>query len=357
MVPSRKVGLSQTVIARPVGPVAALTPWNSPLGTSVRTVAAALAAGCTVVLKPAAETPWSVLGFARALLDAGLPWGTFNLLFGNAAEISATLIKHPAIRKISFTGSVSAGRTLARQAGEAIKPISLELGGHAPVILFEDIDISDVAKQVAAAKFDNAGQICISPSRLFVHRSIHDEFVDSMAREVRCLRLGEGWVEGVDMGPLANAQRVSEIDCLVRDCTKNGATVVIGGARAGTCGYFYRPTVLVNVPSSSEIMNKEPFGPVASIVSFEREEDVIERANALPYGLAGYVFSGDSARLDRVAKKIDVGMVGLNNFEISTPELPFTGVKSSGFGYACGKEGLQNFLVHHTLTHRVTGYP
>jgi succinate-semialdehyde dehydrogenase / glutarate-semialdehyde dehydrogenase len=351
-VPSRERSLLQLVEARAVGPVAVLTPWNSPLGTSVRTVAAALAAGCTVVLKPASETPCSVVGFANALIDAGVPDGVFNLLFGKAADISSQLIKHPRIRKISFTGSVSAGRAVARLAGEAIKPIALELGGHAPVVIFDDVDVVVVAQQGAAAKFDNAGQICISPSRFFVQRRLYGPFVEAMSREATRLRLGDGWIDDVDMGPLANARRLEAVDRLVQTSKASGAKIVTGGERLGNRGYFYHPTVLADVPDSAAIMQEEPFGPLAPIVPFDDEEEVIIRANALPYGLAGYVFCNDPGRLDRLAVRIDVGMIGLNNFQISKPELPFTGVKESGFGYACGEEGIENFLVRHTVTRR-----
>jgi succinate-semialdehyde dehydrogenase / glutarate-semialdehyde dehydrogenase len=351
-VPSRDRAISQLVDPRPVGPVAVFTPWNSPLGTSVRTVAAALAAGCSVVLKPASETPNSVSSFASTLIDVGVPEGVFNLLLGKAADISVQLIKHPAIRKISFTGSVAAGRMLAREAGESVKPIALELGGHAPVLIFEDVDIAEVARQAAAAKYDNAGQICISPSRFFVHRGAYSRFIEAIVREAERLQLGEGWVDGVDMGPLANARRLIDIERLVQGARSDGAAIATGGEQVGQRGYFYKPTVLIDVPDSAAIMREEPFGPVASITPFDDEAEVLARANALPYGLAGYAFTSDPSRLDRLAAGVDVGMIGLNNFQISKPELPFTGVKDSGFGYACGEEGLGNFLVHHTVTRR-----
>lgn len=351
-VPSRDTRTSQQVDPRPVGAIAALTPWNSPLGTSVRTVAAALAAGCTAVLKPASETPASVIGFVQALVDAGLPAGVINLVLGGAAEISGRLIAHPAIRKISFTGSVPVGRTLARHAGEVLKPMTLELGGHAPVIVFDDVDMGWVAKEAAAAKFDNAGQICISPSRFYVQRKAYSDFLDAMTVEIDQLRLGEGWVNEVDMGPLANGRRVDEVDRLSQDAVARGGTLIRGGHRVGNSGHFYAPTLIADIAEGSAVMLEEPFGPLVAVQPFDTEEDVITRSNALPFGLAGYAFSADRARLDRVGAMLEVGMVGLNNFAISKPELPFTGIKDSGYGYACGEEGLESFLVRRTMTFR-----
>lgn len=354
LVPSHDGVTMQVVEPRPVGAVAVLTPWNSPLGTSVRTVAAALAAGCTAVLKPAPETPRSAVGFAEAMLDAGLPRGVLNLLLGEAAVISAALIDHPAIRKISFTGSVVVGRQLARQAGGMLKPVALELGGHAPVIIFDDVDVEAVARDAAAAKFDNARQICISPSRFYVQRKAWVDFRDAMAGEIDRLALGEGWVAGVDIGPLANQRRADEIERLVQDGLARGATLVRGGERVGNRGYFYAPTLLTDLPEQSALLREEPFGPVVAMVPFDEEEDVLKCANSLPYGLAAYAFSDDLARLDRVGTRLEAGMIGLNNFAVSRPELPFTGVKDSGFGYACGEEGFENFVTRHTITRRAT---
>ncbi|RWL17932.1 MAG: NAD-dependent succinate-semialdehyde dehydrogenase [Mesorhizobium sp.] len=342
----------QTVTPRPVGAVAVLTPWNSPLGTSVRTVAAALAAGCTVVLKPASETPRSALGFARALVDAGVPQGVFNCILGRAGPISAQLIDHPAIRKISFTGSVAVGRQLARRAGERLKPLVLELGGHAPVVIFDDVDVTLVAKEACAAKFDNAGQICIAPSRFYVHRKAYRDFLDAMATEVDSIRIGEGWVEGVGMGPLANSRRVDEIDRLAKDALSSGGKLIRGGNRLGNRGCFYAPTLIGDVSEGSAVMQEEPFGPLAAVLPFDTEDEVISRSNALPFGLAGYVFSRDMVRLDRVGAQLEVGMAGLNNFAISKPELPFTGIKDSGYGYSCGEEGFESFVIRHTVTRR-----
>ena len=352
VVPARDGVTSQTVTPRPVGAVAVLTPWNSPLGTSVRTVAAALAAGCTAVLKPASETPRSALGFARALVDAGVPDGVFNCVVGRAGPISAQLIDHPAIRKISFTGSVSVGRQLARHAGERLKPLVLELGGHAPVVIFDDVDMNHVAREACAAKFDNAGQICIAPSRFYVQRKAYRDFLEAMTTEVDLIRVGEGWVEGVGMGPLANIRRVDEIDRLAKDAVARGGSLIRGGKRLGNNGCFYAPTLIGDVSESSAVMREEPFGPLAAVLPFDTEDEVISRSNALPFGLAGYVFSRDMARLDRVGAQLEVGMVGLNNFAISKPELPFTGVKDSGYGYSCGEEGFESFVVRHTVTRR-----
>lgn len=350
IVPSRDARIAQRVDVQAIGAVAVLTPWNSPLGTSVRTVAAALAAGCTAVLKPASETPASVIGFVLSLVDAGLPAGVLNLVLGRPADISQRLIAHSVIRKISFTGSVPVGRMLARQAGEVLKPMTLELGGHAPVVVFDDVDMAWVAKEAAAAKFENAGQICISPSRFFVQRRAYSDFLDAMTAEVDCLRVGEGWVDGVDMGPLANSRRLDEVDRLSKDAAARGAKVIRGGRRVGNRGSFYLPTLISDAPDDSAVANEEPFGPILAVVPFDTEEEAISRSNALPVGLAGYAFSSNTDRLNRIAAELEVGMVGLNNFAISRPELPFTGIKDSGYGYACGEEGLDDFTIHRTLT-------
>ncbi len=350
--PPREYQTTQAVIPKPIGAVAVLTPWNSPLGTSVRSVAAALAAGCTAVLKPASETPRSAMGFVEALIDAGLPPGVLNFVVGKASEISSWLIDHPAIRKISFTGSVSVGRQLASLAGERLKPLVLELGGHAPVVIFDDVDVKRVAREAASAKFDNAGQICIAPSRFYVERRAYIPFLEAMQEEVDKLVVGEGWLDDVTIGPLANARRVDEIDRLVQDAISHGANLLRGGQRIGNRGCFYAPTLLSEVPDDCLLMQEEPFGPVAAVLPFDDEDEVMGRANALPFGLAGYAYSSDMGRLQRVGQRLEVGMVGLNDFNISRPELPFTGVKDSGFGYACGQEGLDGFVVHRAVTVR-----
>lgn len=345
VIPPRLGNVEQMVLREPIGPAAAFSPWNGPAFMFGRKVAEALAAGCTCVIKPAEETPGGSLEVARALVDAGVPAGVLNVIFGVPAEISTRLISSPIIRKVSFTGSVDVGRQLGRLAGEHLKRITLELGGHAPVLIFDDVDIASVAEQTVAAKFVNAGQICASPTRLLVHEKVYERFVDELARRAAALRLGAGLDPQTQMGPLANARRLTAMERIVADARAKGATIVTGGRRRGVEGFFYEPTVLTNVTLDCEIMNKEPFGPLAAIAPFRDLEHALEEANRLPYALAAYAFSRSREVMDAVTSALDCGVLGLNTYAINVPETPFGGRKDSGYGSEGGADGVAAYLI------------
>ena len=345
IIPASLSGHELRVIRQAVGPVAAFTPWNFPLMIPARKVAAALAAGCTVVLKPAEETPAGALALARALDEAGLPPGCLNVVFGSPAEVSARLIAHRAIRKITFTGSVPVGRLLARLAADAgAKRCTMELGGHAPVVILEDADIDRAVTLLAAAKFRNAGQVCISPTRFYVHQAVHDRFVDGLAAVARGLSVGPGIGEGTVMGPLANPRRIAAMEDLVADAVASGGRLVAGGQRIGNQGNFFAPTVIAEVPETARIMNEEPFGPVAVTAKVASLDEAVERANRLPFGLASYAFTRSAEAIARLSDEIEAGMLGINTLAVSTPEAPFGGVKDSGYGSEGGSEGLEPYL-------------
>lgn len=344
VVPPRAAGARQLVLREPVGPVAAFSPWNFPAGAPTLKIAAALAAGCTCVLKPAEETPATALAITRALADAGLPAGVLNVVFGVPAEVSRHLIAAPEIRKISFTGSVAVGKQLARLAAEGMKRVTMELGGHAPVVVFDDVDAEQVASASATMKYRNAGQICVSPTRFYVHKKLHDKFVAKFAAVARDTKVGDGLDAASAMGPVANARRLDAMGGFIADAAEHRAEIVTGGARIGNQGYFWQPTVLAHAPENARIMNEEPFGPVASIVPFEDFNDVVAHANRLPYGLAAYAFTNSAQRASAISDALQSGMVGINNFGVSMPETPFGGVKDSGYGSEGGLEGLDAYL-------------
>ena len=333
------------VITEPVGPVAAFTPWNYPLTVPGRKVAAALAAGCTVVIKPAEETPASAVALADALVDAGLPDGVLSMLFGDPAQISETLIASPVIRKVSFTGSIGVGKHLARLAGDFAKPVMLELGGHAPVLIFDDVDIDDVARQALGAKLHNTGQSCGSPVRFYVHESIHERFVARFGELLAAVRTGEGFDSTTEMGPLANARRYDAMGPFVDDAIARGATLAAGGSGDDSTGYYWQPTLLADVPDDALLMHDEPFGPLAATSTFTDEDEVIARANSLPYGLAAYVFTKDADRALRLPRRLDVGMVSVNRFGVGARDTFFGGRKESGFGSEGGPEAVHEYLV------------
>lgn len=345
IIPSKQPGVRHTVIKQPIGPAAAFSPWNVPLVIPARKIAAALAAGCSMVIKPAEETPNSCLALARALDDAGLPKGVLNLVFGDPATVSEYLIASPVIRKISFTGSTAVGKHLAGLAAAVMKPSTMELGGHAPVIVFDDADI-DLAVQVsAAAKFRNAGQICIAPTRFYLHDDIHDRFVAQFTARAAQIQVGNGLEPGNSMGPLANARRVTAMQELTADAQRHGAGLAHGGAPVGNIGYFWQPTVLTDVPNAARIMNEEPFGPIAITQRFSDFDTVVAEANRLPFGLAAYAFTQSARRAADIGEAIEAGMVGINFAMLTGPETPFLGVKESGHGSEGGSEGLEAYLV------------
>ena len=345
LVPPRTPGVvAQIVEPVPVGPAALFTPWNFPLNLPARKVGAALAAGCTAVLKPSEETPASAIALAQALHDAGLPPGVLNLVCGAPARVSELLIAAPQIRKVSFTGSVPVGKSLGVLCAQRVKRYTAELGGHAPVLVLPQVDVRRVAALSVAAKFRNAGQICTAPTRFYVHESIADDFIDAFAAGAAALRLGHGLDPATTMGPLSNARRVADVGALVRDAVEQGARLVSGGAPRPGPGHFYLPTLLADVPASARIMREEPFGPVAVVNRFARLDDAIALANGLPYGLAAYLFTQDLAQAHGVAARLEAGMVGVNHFGTSQPETPFGGVKESGLGSESGSEGLAAYF-------------
>ena len=345
VLPQRASGVRMTVLKEPVGPVAGFAPWNFPLGNPARKIGAPLAAGCTCILKPAEETPGSALEVARALLDAGLPKGVLSVVFGVPAMISEHLITSPIIRAVHFTGSIPVGKQLTKLAAEGMKRTTMELGGHGPVLVFDDVDVEQVLDMSVTAKFRNAGQVCVSPTRFYVHQGIYAKFVEGFARRARALKVGDGLVEGVQMGPLAHPRRLEAMSGLLADARQHGATLQAGGERISGKGYFWQPTVLSDIPENARIMNEEPFGPVALINSFATFEEAIQRANRLPYGLAAYAFSRSSRTVNLLGEQLEAGMIGINSFQISVPESPFGGIKESGHGSEEGIEGLETCLV------------
>lgn len=345
LVPSRgKPELRQMVVKDPVGPVAAFTPWNFPINQVVRKVGPALAAGCSMLVKAAEETPAGPAAFIKAFADAGIPPGVLGLVYGNPAEISGYLVPHPVIRKITFTGSTPVGKQLAGLAGQHMKRVTMELGGHAPVIVCEDADIGLAVKAAGAAKFRNAGQVCISPTRFLVHESVKDEFAQALAKYAQGLKVGDGLAEGTQMGPLANPRRLTAMADLHEDAVKKGATVLTGGKRIGDSGNFWEPTVLVDVPLEARMFNDEPFGPVAGIRSFSKLEEAIAEANRLSFGLAGYGFTKSLKNADLLTRRVEVGMLWINMPAMPSAEMPFGGIKDSGYGSEGGPESLEAYL-------------
>lgn len=351
VVPTRFPGLTWSVTSEPIGPVAAFTPWNFPAIIPIRKIAPALAAGCSIILKPAEETPATALGLAALFAEAGLPAGVLNVVTGDPALISQYLIASDVVRKISFTGSTKVGMHIAGLAAAAgAKPATLELGGHAPVIICEDADLDEAVQQSLRFKFDNAGQACIAPTRFYVHDSLHDRFVDNFAAAANGLRLGPGADPHTQMGPLANGRRVAAMEKLIGDALGKGAKQHAGGARRGNSGFFYQPTVLADVPEDARIMQEEPFGPVAVTRRFSKLDDAITQANALPYGLAAYAFTRSARTTSALSERLEAGMVAINNYAIVFPETPFGGVKQSGYGSEGGMEGLQAYQVTKTIS-------
>ncbi len=351
VIPSRAPHVLQTVVKEPVGPVAAFAPWNFPINQVVRKISAALAAGCSIIAKGPEETPASPAALVRAFADAGVPAGVINLVYGDPATISAYLIPHPVIRKITFTGSTPVGKKLAAMAGEHMKRATMELGGHAPAIVFEDANLDVATRLLAMSKFRNAGQVCVSPTRFLVQESVYDRFVDGFAAAARAITVGDGLAEGTSMGPLANARRVQAMESFVQDAVQKGAELVTGGERIGNAGNFYRPTVLSRVPKTARAMNEEPFGPLALMVPFATLDDALEEANRLPYGLAAYAYTSSSATSQALSNGIESGMISINHAGLALAETPFGGVKDSGYGSEGGSEAIEAYLVTKFVTH------
>ncbi len=343
LLPQREAGMRQTTVKEPIGVVAGFSPWNFPAVLTGRKIAAALGAGCAMIVKPSELAPGIAVGLVKACEDAGVPPGVLNLLFGNSGMVSETLIKSPIVKKVSLTGSVPVGRQLSALAGEYLKSVTMELGGHAPVIVFEDANIRKAAELTAAFKFRNSGQVCLGVSRIYVQRSKFDEFMSHFIAYIENLNVDEGLAPAATMGPLANAKGVDSMKAFVADAKARGAKVVFGGDAPDRKGYFFNPTVLTDIPEDASIMNVEPFGPVVPVVPFDDYAEVIERANVLDLGLAAYAFTSNVDTATRVADDLEAGWIGVNNFSPALAEAPFGGMKDSGIGYEGGIEGFDAY--------------
>jgi succinate-semialdehyde dehydrogenase/glutarate-semialdehyde dehydrogenase len=343
IIPGRQKGTRQIVLQEPVGVVAAFTPWNFPTLTPARKIAASLAAGCSIIIKPSEETPGACVELVRCFIEAGLPAGVLNLVFGVPANVSEHLIASDLVRKISFTGSVPVGKHLAGLAAKGMKRATMELGGHSPVVVFADADPEKTADTIAAFKYRNAGQVCISPTRFYVQEPVFDRFLKRFTEFAKGIKLGDGLEPGTTMGPLANARRLDAMEAIVNDSKSRGAKIVTGGKRRGNQGYFFEPTVITDIPDDSKLMTQEPFGPIAPVVAFKSFDEVVARANSLPFGLAAYAFTSSGQTATAIGDALESGMVAINNVVISTPETPFGGVKESGYGHEGGIEGLEAY--------------
>jgi succinate-semialdehyde dehydrogenase / glutarate-semialdehyde dehydrogenase len=342
-VPSHVAHKRILTMRQPVGPTFAVTPWNFPAAMLARKAAPALAAGCTMIVKPAEQTPFTALRLAELWLEAGGPDGTLQVLpTSDPVPVTEVMMADPRIRKVTFTGSTEVGRILYRQSAQTIKKLSLELGGHAPYLVFDDADLTSAVREVLACKFRNAGQTCVCTNRIYVQDGIHDAFVDAFADAVRGLTVGDPLAAGTDVGPLVDAQGLAKVEAHVADAVARGATVVTGGAR-GT-GLYYEPTLLIGIEPGMKLLEEETFGPVAPILRFATEAEAIERANATPYGLAAYLYTRDLARALRVSEALEYGIVGVNDGVPAVPYAPFGGVKQSGIGREGGPWGLEEYL-------------
>jgi succinate-semialdehyde dehydrogenase/glutarate-semialdehyde dehydrogenase len=343
IVPARAPGVRQMVVKEPVGPCCAFVAWNFPGVNVIRKVAGALGAGCSIIIKPSEETPGTAVAIARCFQDAGLPAGVLNVVFGVPDDVSRHILRSWIPRKLSFTGSVPVGKHLLKLSAETVKRTTMELGGHAPVIIFDDADLGRAMKTMAGFKYRNAGQVCISPTRFYVQDKVYKDFVEGFTDLAKNVKVGNGLEEGVVMGPLIAPRRLDVMESFVSDAKSHGAEITTGGERMGNRGYFYAPTVMKDVPDNAKIMREEPFGPLAPITHFNTFDEVVERANSLPFGLASYVFTGDGGKASKISDALEAGLVGVNNPFVSTPETPFGGVNESGFGSEGGIEGLEAF--------------
>lgn len=351
IVPSEE-GMRHLVFRQPIGIVAAFSPWNFPISSPSRKIAGSLAAGCSIILKAAEETPAGAFELVRAFHDAGVPPGVINLVFGVPSEISEYLIPKSSVRLVTFTGSIPVGKRLAEMAGRHMKPAIMELGGHCPVIVCEDVDPVETAGLSVLAKARNAGQVCVSATRFYVQESLYDQFTDAFAQKAATVTVGNGLDPATQMGPLANPRRLDAMDVLVADARAKGARVLTGGSRIGNRGYYYPMTVLADVPDDARVMSEEPFGPIALINPVRHLDEAIEKANALPFGLAAYAFTRSASYADRLSNAIEVGNLSINHFVASNTENPFGGVKESGYGREGGTEGLESYTVVKNVSHK-----
>jgi succinate-semialdehyde dehydrogenase/glutarate-semialdehyde dehydrogenase len=345
VIPARAEGIYQLVIKEPVGPVAAFTPWNFPINQVVRKLSGAVAAGCSIIVKAPEETPAAPAELLRVFVDAGIPAGVVNLVYGVPAEISEYLIPHPVIRKISFTGSTVVGKHLAALAGAHMKRATMELGGHAPAIVFDDADIDVASRILAGAKFRNAGQVCVSPTRFLVQEAVYDKFVARFVDHAKAVTVGDGLERDTTMGPLANARRITAMETFIGDAVKRGAEIRTGGSRIGNKGNFFEPTVLTGVPKDARVMNEEPFGPLALIAPFSTFDEAVAEANRLPFGLAAYAYTRSARTAQAIAASVESGMMSINHHGLALPETPFGGVKDSGYGSEGGSEAIEAYLI------------
>jgi succinate-semialdehyde dehydrogenase / glutarate-semialdehyde dehydrogenase len=345
VIPPRAEGVYQLVVKEPVGPVAAFSPWNFPINQAVRKISIALAAGCSIILKGPEETPGPCAALVDAFARAGVTPGAVNLIFGVPSDISEYLIPHPVIRKISFTGSTAVGKKLAALAGLHMKRVTMELGGHAPVIIFDDADLDVAVKVMTASKYRNAGQVCISPTRFLIQKKVYDSFVDKFLASSKAVKVGNGLESGITMGPLAHDRRLKALQSFVADAAEKGAKIETGGDRkAADKGYFFPPTVLTHASPESRVMNEEPFGPVSVMVPFSDFDEAVAEANRLPYGLAAYAWTKSAKTANRIGAAVESGMVSINHLGLALPEVPFGGVKDSGYGSEGGAEAMDAYL-------------
>lgn len=350
VIPARAPGVLQITIKDPVGPVAAFTPWNFPVNQVVRKLSAALCTGCSIIVKAPEETPASPAALIRCFVDAGVPAGVVNLVFGVPSEISEYLIPHPVIRKISFTGSTPVGKHLAALAGAHMKRATMELGGHAPVLVFDDADVDQAVALMATHKFRNAGQVCVSPTRFLVQDGVADRFLEGFVAAAQKIRVGNGLDPATEMGPLANERRIPALERMVADALDHGGRLVTGGRRIGNTGWFYEPTVLADVPVTAAIMNDEPFGPVAVVNRIKDVDEALAEANRLPYGLAAYAFTRSTATAQRLRAEVRAGMLSVNHLGLALPEVPFGGLGDSGYGTEGGSEAVEAYLDTRFVT-------
>lgn len=350
IIPARNPQVRQMVVREPVGVCAAFTPWNFPFNQAIRKIVAALGAGCTLILKGPEDCPSAVVALARLFHDADLPPGCLNIVWGVPAEVSKHLIESPIVRKISFTGSVPVGKQLAAMAGAHMKRVTMELGGHSPVLVFEDADIDKAAEALAKFKIRNAGQVCVSPSRFYVHEKIYDRFAAKFIDVINGIQVGNGLEKGVQMGPLAHARRVTSMEEFLDDAVARGGKVLAGGSRAAETGHFFSPTVVADLPDDARLMKDEPFGPIAPLTRFSGTEEVLQRANSLPFGLASYVFTNSLKTAHAASTGLEAGMVNINHFGMAFPESPFGGIKDSGIGSEGGSETFDGYLVTKFIT-------
>ena len=350
VIPARADGVYQLVVKEPVGVVAGFAPWNFPINQAVRKISAALATGCSIIIKGPEETPGSCAGLVQAFHDAGVPAGVLNLVFGTPAEISEYLIPHPIVRKITFTGSTVVGKHLAALAGQHMKRATMELGGHAPAIVFDDADLDVAAKILSTNKYRNAGQVCVAPTRFLVQENVYDAFVEKFAAAAKATRVGDGLDKASQMGPLANIRRVEAMEMFVADAVAKGGKIRAGGKRIGNKGFFFEPTVLTDVPLDARLNNEEPFGPIATIRPFKAFDDVVAEANRLPYGLAAYAYTKSARTAQAIGAAVESGMVSINHHGLALPEVPFGGIKDSGYGSEGGTEALEPYLVTKFVT-------